>query len=188
MTYYRNLKRMNIDELFRYVLHILIIVYLIGVLPAYNERILAMFQSTLVKVILIILILWTAKFDMTLSLLLGIAFVVSLLTTGSLQYTPPGRFVKQVQRGGEEIGEGKIEKGVKDVITSPVQLAETMDGGEGCNSLVQPGAGCGVITGYNADYNCVCDANALSCQCQGLQTQNLGNAVMGYPGDAMAKY
>jgi len=70
----------------RWFLVALVILYVVGVLPMLTGEVLSVFQNPLVKLVALVFIVYVALKDLPLALLLGLAFVLSLLVGYEYQF------------------------------------------------------------------------------------------------------
>lgn len=170
----------NEYQLLRGIVAFAIIIYIVGVVPAYSRAIRDLFHEPIVKLIFLGLIVSVGYLDTVLGVLLAIAFLVSMLSRSQYRSTPLGQAVSGVQSGVRQAIHLPVD--VAKEIPLPGQQKENMENesyqtpnaqqafemseqegnvlygqGKDCTVIPPPTSGCDPIVGYNAPYDCVCN-------------------------------
>jgi hypothetical protein len=208
------------DELqvLRWVVGLAIVVYIVGIAPTYTKGVQELFHQPIIKIIFLVLIVVVASMDNVLGLLLVVAFLVSMWARPGSGGGVLGGAVRSVQSGAHQllgVPQMPMKEHPGQMMRAQAAVKENMAPGMGvggvqgayekqmmagaqyygqgadCTMVPPPSEGCDPIVGYNAPYDCVCNANCTqdcakkgrSCLCTGVATwkDELNAQGMNYP-------
>lgn len=175
-------------KVLRWILVVLLILYIVGVVPSFNEGVMALFRNPAIKVVLLTFIVIVSYMDHVLGILLAIAYISSVLMAPPQKPTP---ILAEIRKALQELPlpslgmaqqQQQQQKPVvqKENMGNPGSLSisqefrnqqrqelDLSNQSQDCLQLPPPSTGCDPIVGYNAPYDCVHDAKK-DCLCDGV--------------------
>jgi hypothetical protein len=197
------------NYILRLIVIVAIILYILAVVPGYNQAISSLFEEPIIKFIFLALIVSVGYIDSTIAVLLAVAFLVSMLSSAKYRSSPLGKVVSGTRAGAHQVTE--LPKQIAQEIPKLISTKETKENmneyqtpnaqqtfeqsennqNGDCTVNCPSGTGCDPIVGFNAPYDCVCDENCVqdcdkkgqSCLCKGVSTweDELNAQGLNYP-------
>ena len=183
-------------KILRWILVILLVLYIVGVVPSFNEGVVALFRNPMIKVVLLTFIVVVSYMDHVLGILLAIAYISSVLMAPpqkptpilaeirkALQELPLPPMGQQQQKPPQQAPQKENMGNPSDVLpisqefrNQQRQALDLAGESQDCLQLPPPSTGCDPIVGYNAPYDCVCaggcqndcDKKGQKCLCDGV--------------------
>jgi hypothetical protein len=178
-------------KILRWVLVVLLILYIVGVVPSFNEGVVALFRNPVIKVLLLGFIVIVSYMDHVLGILLGIAYISSVLMAPPQKPTP---ILAEIRKALQELPLPQVPALVKpavaqeqkEAMSNPQQQQppsisqefarqqrqelDLSNQSQDCLKLPPPSTGCDPIVGYNANYDCIVKKDGKDCLCDGVAT------------------
>lgn len=122
------LKSWNKFDVFRTLIIISIIIYILGIVPQFTEGVKALFSNTFIKIVFLALIILAGYFDSTIGILLSVAFILSYLSTPENHFSPVYNVMSDIKHGTHDVV-GGVSEGTQQLVGSFGDTASNLVGG-----------------------------------------------------------